>query len=1041
MRVKLSSMPNPKTVDAVTLTGLSGGLNLRDDPTKVGNRQSPDMKNMWYRDGALRKRYGQEQVFPEAGNHDGRVWFYDRLFHGLIVYVQGTVIRYFDPDIVGEDKYVPKTVSGTKIPAGTGHGCFFAFDECLYYKARGVYLRLRYASGALTAENLLWQEDGGYQCENTYLPVIAINRRADGSGGDTYQPENRINPRKAVWFDIDKESHEYFLPVNGCTVESVQLGDDKLTLQEHTAPGGTYSINGHQFTVVNQADGAALKTSLKWTEPLYIDEAGWTGKDWTEQESKGWNYLKNVVYSNFPLEVTEETELSGGKIVRFGERDEQKIPQELSEVFLMHAKSLCAYEDAVEHYFILDDGATTMNFFFLRPTSYENGKFCNIAKYDTDNKEIWVKDYFLVSYSRVSGLWTTQDFSGRTDNGWHYVYNCVFNMDLTNVYCKKTDIDGSVTYQLIIYMQTPTLTKSNMAHSSLMQTADGFCTSDGGVFNSKLLWIAENERVWTFHYLINGGRFDMTMYDSEQGWFQGKGIRMVTLPKRGALNNSTVKVEDMTEPGEWGYYVKNIVWAAEDLCYYGVFPGDAAMKKTETALPDIYKKYVETALYRARRDYPDANITGKYAVSVQEPYVTVYIDTGMELTEYDVKTGEFKATGWISEGYTMDDAYSDPSIQLSAPEAMSNQLRVVYKKDNPEAMKAIGDCWAATDFGGSDAVTVVMGGCDGQPNAIFWSGNGSAGVDATYFPMDQYNLCGAYQDPVTGFGKQQSALIVFQNHHTTKAGYGITEISGRKYIDLSLATINAEKGCDRPWSICLCGNNLCWMHSKYGVLYLKDTSSAYENQIVVISEHVNGNALRPGLLKDLAEAESGECVGADDGQRYYGFVGKSLYVWDYSLGTVGQGLSGLSWTRHGDFSVQGAMEGDTGSLWLISKQGRIARMKESLDSDFGEKIRCHYRTPTLDFGGYYRRRNVEQVVLTLGKSREEPVDIFYGGEGQMYRHPAPGFAMEKTAGDWVPMVLRPRGLRLHHFFLQVESEGPLALSEVLVLYTSGGKTK
>lgn len=116
-------------------------------------------------------------------------------------------------------------------------------------------------------------------------------------------------------------------------------------------------------------------------------------------------------------------------------------------------------------------------------------------------------------------------------------------------------------------------------------------------------------------------------------------------------------------------------------------------------------------------------------------------------------------------------------------------------------------------------------------------------------------------------------------------------------------------------------------------------------------------------------------------------------------------------------------------------------MKEGLDSDFGEKIRCHYRTPTLDFGGYYRRRNVEQVVLTLGKSRKEPVGIFYGGEGQLYRHPAPGFAMEKTAGDWVPMVLRPRGLRLHHFFLQVESEGPLALSEVLILYTSGGKTK
>ena len=62
MRVKLSSMPDPKDISSVALSNFSGGLNLRDDPTEVRSSQSPDMLNMWYRDGVLKKRGGQKQI-------------------------------------------------------------------------------------------------------------------------------------------------------------------------------------------------------------------------------------------------------------------------------------------------------------------------------------------------------------------------------------------------------------------------------------------------------------------------------------------------------------------------------------------------------------------------------------------------------------------------------------------------------------------------------------------------------------------------------------------------------------------------------------------------------------------------------------------------------------------------------------------------------------------------------------------------------------------------------------------------------------------
>ena len=62
MRVKLSRMPDPKSLSSISLGNLYGGLNLRDDPVNVAKSQSPDMLNLWYEDGVLKKRPGIVQV-------------------------------------------------------------------------------------------------------------------------------------------------------------------------------------------------------------------------------------------------------------------------------------------------------------------------------------------------------------------------------------------------------------------------------------------------------------------------------------------------------------------------------------------------------------------------------------------------------------------------------------------------------------------------------------------------------------------------------------------------------------------------------------------------------------------------------------------------------------------------------------------------------------------------------------------------------------------------------------------------------------------
>ena len=1008
MQVKLKKMPTPKKQGVITLQNLHGGLNLHEDPTHVASNQSPDMLNMWYRDGMLKRRAGQAKVFDPAAGGSGTVWFYDKLFHGLVVYVAGTSICYFDPANLSGGIH---TVPGTSIPSGE-HGTFFAFDERLYYKAKGIYLRLSYENGALTSENILWQSGGGYAIANdVYTPIIIINRNPDGTGGDLYQPENRINPKKTVWFDVDKDSYDYYLPVHGCTVTQVQVEDD--VVDTSNTASRVFAIGGRTVTIIdeNVPDTSTRFTRLKFDVPLYVNETGWTAKPWIGSTSIGSNFLPNIKYSNFDIPVTANTSFKNGVMIRRG--DSNTPPFEYTTSFLDLALSKCPYSDKSKR-FAFDNG-TWFNLFILSPTF-------SVVDYKSSNTEMWMTNYFRVSYNYATNKWTTYDMMGRTNEGWHYASNCIYST--VDVYFGSTKIISTTT--------TPT------GGSTILKSYSSLAEEHGNLtgVDHELIWISANESIIVFHYLVGNNQFYITDYDAANGYFKCKAIRQVTIHRD---NPRLADYKDILTPGVYGHYVKNIVWASRDFVYNTYVPGDVIKGQVGT-LTDRYKKIAEVALYRARRDYPNANITGNYAIAESGNYVTVYVDAGMELKYYDLKTGEFKASDWIQEGYVINEDYENISLTITTPAVLSNKLRVTYTKDNPDAMKSIADCRFATSFGGSDAVCTVMGRCDKQPNAIFWSGNGSYGVDATYFPMDQYNLCGAYQDPVTGFGKQQNVLVVFQTHHVAKATYRIEEVNGRKYIDLPLSTINVERGCDMPWSIALCGNNLVWMHSKHGAMLLRDATAAYENMIAVISENVNGNAARPGMLHDMQGAGEAQVTGVEDGRRYYAFVNGSLYVWDYSISSVSDGISSLSWSKHTTFDVQAAMEGDTGTIWMMNASGRVAKIDEEADTDFGDAIPCRYRTPTQTFGGYGRVRTVQRAVASILNNPDGDITVTYGGEGQnLLGTYTPD---EPQSGEfWMPLVLKPRAVRVNNFWLEISANGGLAINQIDLIYTTHSLTK
>ena len=300
----------------------------------------------------------------------------------------------------------------------------------------------------------------------------------------------------------------------------------------------------------------------------------------------------------------------------------------------------------------------------------------------------------------------------------------------------------------------------------------------------------------------------------------------------------------------------------------------------------------------------------------------------------------------------------------------NNTVRITYELDNPEAQKSIDDCRYAAVYGGTGELCVVMAGSEAQPNAYFWSGNSSIKMDASYFPMEQVQLAGASEERITGFGKQQGNLIVLKEGSVGKTALGVQEINGRVMIDMPYVPINATIGCDLPWSIQPVENNLVFANRK-GIYMLLDTTAANENNIVSLSRKINGSAERPGYLADIINADEDMVCSCDDGTHYYLTVNGHTWAWNYEL----SGWNNPSWfLLTNTDAVALICEGQ--EIFHINGQGSLTGLHNEYN-DYGEPIERLFRFPTMNFGSYDCRKNVNSVIVTLGAYEEENTELWY----------------------------------------------------------------
>ena len=330
-----------------------------------------------------------------------------------------------------------------------------------------------------------------------------------------------------------------------------------------------------------------------------------------------------------------------------------------------------------------------------------------------------------------------------------------------------------------------------------------------------------------------------------------------------------------------------------------------------------------------------------------------------------------------------------------------NTVRITYELSNPEAQKSIDDCRYAAVYGGTGELCVVMAGSEDQPNAYFWSGNSSLKMDASYFPMEQVQLAGSSEERITAFGKQQDNLIIFKEGSVGKTTLGTQTINGRIFIDLPYVPVNASIGCDLPWSIQLVENNLVFANRK-GIYMLLDTTPANENNIVSLSRKINGSAERPGYLFDVgarsqsAANGSGEGASAtisgvypslnegenswvdedlicscDDGTHYFLTANGHTWAWNYEL----SGWKDPSWFLLTNTDAV-ALICEAGDIYHLNGVGSVSGLQDQFN-DYGEPIERVFRFPTMNFGSYDCRKNVNSVIVTLGALERENTELWY----------------------------------------------------------------
>ncbi len=218
-----------------------GGINLKDLEYEQEITQSPYMLNMMYRNGALSKRYGQHisETYTDA------IYAFEEFKDNLIVHA-------------GTKVYKGSTQIASGLPEKKG--LFILFNQNLYYFCTNIYC----------------YDGTSWSTVTPYVPVIVINRRPDGTGGDASEPYNMIGTGFENHFHGDGSSTQFHLTDTNLDEEvpTVTVDNEQWTYDANLGSAKTFKVDYVTGVVTLKSAPAAGTNNVEII--AYKHDSEWT---------------------------------------------------------------------------------------------------------------------------------------------------------------------------------------------------------------------------------------------------------------------------------------------------------------------------------------------------------------------------------------------------------------------------------------------------------------------------------------------------------------------------------------------------------------------------------------------------------------------------------------------------------------------------------------------------------------------------------------------------------------------------------------------
>jgi hypothetical protein len=221
--INIPSSPDPKFYPSNVVL-LDGGLNLVDKEYKISDSQTSNCRNVWFKDGELGKRYGQDYLLSSEAVETPHFASYKVPYMGNVIKHCGTKLY----------KQNPTTGALTAIYSGLSavKGSFFKQNGILFYMQANLFIKWDGTTASVVVP---------------YIPTVIINRTPTG-GGNTNENYNRIGKSFKNSFNGNGSATAYALTDSGLDATTVTC-----------TVGGVAKVEGTDFTV-NRTTGIVTFT-------------------------------------------------------------------------------------------------------------------------------------------------------------------------------------------------------------------------------------------------------------------------------------------------------------------------------------------------------------------------------------------------------------------------------------------------------------------------------------------------------------------------------------------------------------------------------------------------------------------------------------------------------------------------------------------------------------------------------------------------------------------------------------------------------------